>query len=289
MTDDTTSSPASVLLLSAPDRPGLVAAVSSALFAHECNIEESAQFNDHLSGKFFMRVLFTPLTPGAYDAFMREFTQIAARYDMNWQAHHYSAPVKTVIMVSQWDHCLYDLLYRWRTGHLNIDITAIISNHENSRPLAAAHKLPFHYLPVSGNGDKAVQEEQIARLIAQTGSDLIVLARYMQILSDDFCSHYLGRMINIHHSFLPGFKGAKPYAQAYERGVKIIGATAHFVTADLDEGPIIAQNIQHINHTYTPSRMQALGRDIEALTLAEAVRLYSERRIFTEQGRTVIL
>jgi formyltetrahydrofolate deformylase len=274
-----------ILTLSCPDRPGLVAAVSGHLHVHGCNIEEAAQFNDPGNAHFFMRIMFT--TQDQY-APLPDFKDIAAQYDMDWQIHSHDEPVKTLILVSQWDHCLNDLLYRWRTKHLNIAITGIVSNHEQSRDLAEERGIMFHHLPVSPK-DKKAQEQEICKLIDTTDAELIILARYMQILSTDFCEAYRGRMINIHHSFLPGFKGAKPYAQAYERGVKIIGATAHYVTSDLDEGPIIAQNVQPVDHTYTPERMQALGRDIEAQTLAKAVQLYTERRIFLNGPRTVIL
>jgi formyltetrahydrofolate deformylase len=189
-------------------------------------------------------------------------------------------------MVSQHDHCLNDLLYRWRSDQLPIDITAIISNHQTTKDLAESHELPFHYLPID---NKEAQEEKVRNIIEETDSELIVLARYMQILSEDFCTSYKGRVINIHHSFLPGFKGAKPYHQAYERGVKIIGATAHFATADLDEGPIIAQDIVPVDHSDTPQKMQVVGQDTESRVLARAIKLYAERRIFLQGGRTIIL
>ncbi len=276
-----------ILSLSCPDRPGLVAVVANSLHGHNCNIEEAAQFNDPLSGRFFMRVVFSAPQSDA-SAFQSDFANIATEHTMEWQIHDKSEPVKTLILVSQWDHCLNDLLYRWRTNHLNIDITGVVSNHETSRRLVEERELDFHYLPITPD-TKAEQEASLHALIEETGTELIILARYMQILSNDFCSAYEGRIINIHHSFLPGFKGAKPYAQAYERGVKIIGATAHFVTADLDEGPIIAQHVTPIDHSYTPEKMQAVGRDLEAQALARATELYTERRIFAYHGRTVIL
>jgi formyltetrahydrofolate deformylase len=276
-----------ILSLSCPDRPGLVAVVANSLHGHNCNIEEAAQFNDPLSGRFFMRVVFSA-PEGDASSFQSDFANIATEHMMEWQIHNKTEPVKTLILVSQWDHCLNDLLYRWRTNHLNIDITGVVSNHETSRRLVEERGLDFHYLPITPE-TKAEQEASLHALIEETGTELIILARYMQILSNDFCGAYEGRIINIHHSFLPGFKGAKPYAQAYERGVKIIGATAHFVTADLDEGPIITQHVTPIDHSYTPEKMQAVGRDLEAQALARATELYTERRIFAYHGRTVIL
>ena len=207
---------------------------------------------------------------------------------MVWHIDNLQEDLRTILMVSQHDHCLNDLLYRWRTNSLPINITAVISNHEKTRDLVEAHGLPFYHLPITSE-TKIEQEARVKEIIKETNSELIVLARYMQILSEDMCETYQGRIINIHHSFLPGFKGARPYHQAYERGVKIIGATAHFATADLDEGPIIEQEITPVNHSYTPEKMQSLGRDIESRVLARAIRLYGERRIFVHARRTVIL
>lgn len=277
-----------VLRLNCEDKPGIVAAVATALAGNQCNIEESSQFFDELSGQFFMRVIYRPLADGCAGSFAERFEEIAAAFNMDYQICDLSKPVRITIMVSKFDHCLNDLLYRWRTGALPIDITCIISNHEDAKRLAAAHDLPFHYLPVS-TANKAAQEENIAQIVQQTKSELIVLARYMQVLSDVFCSKYEGHLINIHHSFLPGFKGAKPYTQAYERGVKIIGATAHFVTPDLDEGPIIAQSVQDVTHADSPAAMQAKGRDTETRVLARAIELYAQRRIFLHGQRTIIL
>ena len=277
-----------ILRLHCHDRAGIVAAVATALSECGCNIEESSQFNDPLSGRFFMRVVYAPLAEGAEVRFAGQFEPIAAKFSMNWQIDDQAEPVRTLILVSKEDHCLNDLLYRWRTNHLSIHITGVAANHDTHRKLAEDHGLPFHHLPVTA-ATKSMQEGQIAELVESTRSELIVLARYMQILSDDFCRKFAGHVINIHHSFLPGFKGAKPYHQAYERGVKIIGASAHFATADLDEGPIIEQETVHVNHTYTPQKMQALGRDTEARVLARALQLYTERRIFLHGIRTVIL
>lgn len=277
-----------ILRLHCDDKPGVVAAVATTLSNNQCNIEESAQFNDHLSGQFYMRVVFSPLEDSCLSSFQERFTKIAEEFSMTWQICEADKPLKTLLMVSQHDHCLNDLLYRWRTKHLPIDIAGVVSNHETARDLVENHSLPFHYLPVTKE-TKGNQEKQVRQIIDETGSELVVLARYMQILSEDFCESYQGRVINIHHSFLPGFKGARPYHQAYERGVKIIGATAHFATADLDEGPIIAQSVVPVDHSHTPQKMQALGRDTESHVLADAIRLYAERRIFLHGKRTVIL
>ncbi len=277
-----------VLRVHCNDKPGVVAAVATALSNAQCNIEESAQFNDHLSGQFFMRVVLAPLSEGALERFKEIFEDIAATFAMTWHITPQDEPVRTIIMVSKLDHCLNDLLYRWRTGYLAIDIAAIVSNHETCRTLAEDRGIPFHYLPVSKD-NKAEQEKALSTLIDETNSELLVLARYMQILSNDLCKKYHGRVINIHHSFLPGFKGAKPYHQAYERGVKIIGATAHFATADLDEGPIIEQDTVRIDHSLGPKKLQILGRDTEARVLARSIKHYTERRIFLHDGRTIIL
>lgn len=235
-----------------------------------------------------MRVVFTPLQDGCLDSFKQRFKEVGDGFSMNWQICDMDRPLKTLIMVSQYDHCLNDLLYRWRTNHLDIDITGIVSNHETCRALAESHGIGFHHLPITKE-TKAEQENQVRAIIDETGPELIVMARYMQILSEDFCKSYKSRIINIHHSFLPGFKGARPYHQAYERGVKIIGATAHFATSDLDEGPIIAQDTVSVDHSHTPDKMQSMGRDTESRVLAKAIGLYAERRIFMHGKRTVIL
>lgn len=276
------------LRLHCQDRPGIVAAVANSLAESGCNIEESSQFHDPFSGHFFMRVIISPVREGAINIFHEKFQKTAPAFSMSWSLMPCAEPVKTLILVSKEDHCLHDLLYRSRTQQLNIDITGIVSNHTICRTLAEERDIPFHYLPVSAD-TKTAQEQALSAIISETGSELIVLARYMQILSHDFCTAYKGRIINIHHSFLPGFKGARPYHQAYERGVKIIGATAHFATQDLDEGPIIEQKTERIDHSFTPEKMQTLGRDTESRTLARAIELYAQRRIFLHQGRTVIL
>jgi len=276
-----------ILRLHCIDKPGIVAAVAATLSNNQCNIEESSQFYDPFCGRFFMRVVFRALEKGAKEGFVRDFADNAARFDMDWTVTDVAAKIPTLILVSKADHCLHDLLYRTRTGALNIDIKAIASNHPDLGPLAARDGIPFHHLSLDQG--KEAQEKALQKLVADTGSELILLARYMQVLSQQFCSKFSGRVINIHHSFLPGFKGAKPYHQAYERGVKIIGATAHYATPDLDEGPIIAQDVEHIDHSCLPEKMQQLGRDVESQVLAKAVRLYTEGRIFLHGNRTVIL
>ncbi len=277
-----------VLRLHCDDKPGVVAAVATCLANNECNIEESAQFNDPLSGQFFMRVVFTPLQDGCLNSFTNRFTEIATEFSMTWEICDLTTPLKTLLMVSKEDHCLNDLLYRQKSNLLPIEITAVVSNHETCRDIVEQHGITFHHLPITKE-TKPAQEEALAAIVKETGSELIALARYMQILSTDFANKHEGRIINIHHSFLPGFKGAKPYHQAYERGVKIIGATAHFASEELDEGPIIEQEIMRITHAFTPKKMQAAGRDIESRVLARAVNMYAERRIFLHDGRTVIL
>jgi len=276
-----------VLRLHCVDQPGIVAAVATTLSNNQCNIEESSQFFDPFSGRFFMRVVFRALESDCLNAFNTRFPEVAARFKMEWEICDLALPVKTLILVTTADHCLHDLLYRWRTKALPINITGIVSNHDLLQPLAESNHIPFHHFPMEK--DKTAQEKKIESVIENTGSELIIMARYMQILSAAFCAQYDGRVINIHHSFLPGFKGAKPYHQAYERGVKIIGATAHFATEDLDEGPIIAQGVEDVDHEQIPAKLQHIGQDIESRVLAKAVRLYTERRIFLHGKRTVIL
>ena len=276
-----------VLRLHCIDKPGIVAAVAATLSNNQCNIEESSQFYDPYSGRFFMRVVFRALERGCVEGFIKDFPANAAAFSMDWTVCDLAKKVPTLILVSKADHCLHDLLYRTRTTALNIDIKAVASNHPDLGRLARHDDIRFHYLPMEQG--KEAQEKKLDSLIGETGAELIILARYMQVLSQQLCSKYKGRIINIHHSFLPGFKGAKPYHQAYERGVKIIGATAHFATSDLDEGPIIAQDVETIDHACLPEKMQQMGRDTETLVLARAVRLFTERRIFLHGNRTVIL
>ncbi len=278
-----------ILRVASPDKPGLVATVSGYLYECGYNIEDAAQFNDHLSSRFFMRVVFNDMgIEDALNKFNEGFAKIGEEFDMDWSVHSAQEKVKTVLMVSKADHCLEDILYRVRTNHLPLEITAVVSNHEKCRAQVEARGHRFEYLPITPE-TKAEQEDKLADIVKETGSDLVVMARYMQVLTDNFCSAHEGRVINIHHSFLPGFKGAKPYHQAWERGVKIIGATAHFATADLDEGPIVEQETVRITHKMTPDKLQIMGRDIEARVLARALSYYAERRIFLQGMRTIIL
>jgi len=276
-----------VLRITCIDKPGIVAAVATCLANNHCNIEESSQFYDPQSGKFFMRVVFRALAEGCLQAFKNCFAQTAKTFKMEYDICNLDAPVRTIIMVSKADHCLHHLLYQIRTKTLPLHIAGILSNHIDLKPLADDAGIAFHHLPIGH--DKAAQEAQIQKIAADENIDLILLARYMQVLSPDFCSKFYGRVINIHHSFLPGFKGAKPYHQAYDRGVKIIGATAHFATPDLDEGPIISQDVEPVTHSYFPDKLQQIGRDIESRVLTKATHLFCERRIFINQNRTIIL
>lgn len=279
--------PARILTLSCEDRPGIVHAVSGVLYRHGCNILESAQFSDPRDGRFFMRVAFAAGERFDEDAFRREFDGVAGTFRMNWDAIDATRPQRVVLMVSRFGHCLNDLLFRQATGNLNITIPAIVSNHRDFEPLAKNYGIPFHHLPVTA-ATKAEQEAQLLEIVAQNEASLVVLARYMQVLSNDLCRALDGRAINIHHSFLPSFKGAKPYHQAYDRGVKLIGATAHYVTPDLDEGPIIDQDVARADHSLAPDDLVSVGRDIEAVVLARALRLHIERRVMLAGRRTVI-
>jgi formyltetrahydrofolate deformylase len=276
-----------VLTLSCADRPGITARVTSFLFERGGNILEAQQFNDRLSDAFFMRVEFDPGST-TRDAIRSEFAALAGEFAMDWKLALRDRPRRVLIMVSKFDHCLADLLYRWRIGELAMEPVAIVSNHPRE---AIGHTdlgdIPFHHLPVTRD-TKAAQEAQVRAIAADTDAELVVLARYMQILSDEQAAHFAGRCINIHHSFLPGFKGAKPYHQAYERGVKMIGASAHYVTADLDEGPIIHQDAESIGHADTPDALVRKGRDIESRVLAEAVRLHLEERVLLNGQWTVV-
>jgi len=276
-----------VLTLSCADRPGITARVTSFLFERGGNILEAQQFNDRSSDAFFMRVEFDP-GEASREMIRTEFAPIAAEHAMDWKLALRDRPRRVLIIVSKFDHCLADLLYRWRIGELPMEPVAIISNHPRA---AIEHThlggIPFHHLPVT-SGEKSAQEAKVRAIAEESGAELVVLARYMQILSDEQAAHFSGRCINIHHSFLPGFKGAKPYHQAFERGVKMIGASAHYVTADLDEGPIIHQDVEPISHADTPDQLVRKGRDIESRVLAEAVRLHLEDRVLLNGQRTVV-
>ena len=276
-----------VLTLSCADRPGITARVTSFLFERGGNILEAQQFNDRSSDAFFMRVEFDP-GEASREMIRTEFAPIAAEHAMDWKLALRDRPRRVLIMVSRFDHCLADLLYRLRIGELPMEPVAIISNHPRAA-IEHTHPgdIPFHHLPVT-SGEKSAQEAKVRAIAEESGAELVVLARYMQILSDEQAAHFSGRCINIHHSFLPGFKGAKPYHQAYERGVKMIGASAHYVTADLDEGPIIHQDVEPISHADTPDQLVRKGRDIESRVLAEAVRLHLEDRVLLNGQRTVV-
>ena len=275
------------LVLSCGDRPGITARVTGFLFERGGNVLEAQQYNCLDGDRFFMRVEFDPGgTPR--EQLKSDFATLADEYGMDWKIALRDRPRRVLLMVSKFDHCLADLLYRWRIGELPMDPVAIISNHpRDSISHTDIGEVPFHYLPVSKES-KAEQEEQVREIAEQSEAELVVLARYMQILSDDQAAHFAGRCINIHHSFLPGFKGAKPYHQAYARGVKMIGATAHYVTRDLDEGPIIHQDVEPITHADTPQELVRKGRDIERRVLAEAVRLHLEDRVLLNGSRTVV-
>ena len=285
----TTMIDAHILTLSCEDRPGLVATVTGLLFESGANILEAEQFDDRETGRFFMRVVFhQDGGDAAAVALRKRFTALAERLGLAWRLRAQSDRQKVMLLVSKFDHCLGDLLYRHRTGELNMDIVGIISNHpKEALKVSMIDGIPYHYLPVSKD-TKPAQEAQIKVLIEQTGTELIVLARYMQILSDDMSAYVSGRCINIHHSFLPGFKGAKPYHQAHARGVKMIGATAHYVTADLDEGPIIVQDVEPISHSDSPDSLVRKGRDIERRVLARAVQYHLEDRVLLNGSKTVV-
>ncbi|HRP95020.1 MAG TPA: formyltetrahydrofolate deformylase [Rhodocyclaceae bacterium] len=268
---------------------GTVSRISTFLARRHCYIMEMAQFDDILTGRFFVRTVFSS-TPGEtphFDVLKREFEAAAAEEEMVWEMHDTLTRPRVLLMVSKFDHCLDDLLYRHRTGELKMDVPAIVSNHPDLKPLAEWHGIPFHHLPVTPE-TKAAQEARLMELVEETGSELVVLARYMQVLSEELCGRLSGRAINIHHSFLPGFKGAKPYHQAHDRGVKLIGATAHYVTSDLDEGPIIEQVVERVDHTYRPDQLVAVGRDTECMALARAVRFHIEHRVFLNDNKTVV-
>ncbi|GMN14214.1 formyltetrahydrofolate deformylase [Altererythrobacter sp. MTPC7] len=276
-----------VLTLACEDRPGITAAVTSFLFERGGNVLEAQQFGDFQSGRFFMRVEFDP-ADASREVLRREFKDVGGRFAMDWKLALRDRPRRVLLMVSKFDHCLADLLYRWRIGEMAIRPVAIVSNHpRESITHTDLGDVPFHHLPVTRE-TKAEQEAQVRAIADETDAELVVLARYMQILSDEQAAHFAGRCINIHHSFLPGFKGAKPYHQAHARGVKMIGATAHYVTTDLDEGPIIHQDVEAISHADTPDALVRKGRDIERRVLAEAVRLHVEERALLNDGRTVV-
>jgi formyltetrahydrofolate deformylase len=278
--------PAYILTLSCPDRVGIVHAVSGFLVERQGNIEEAAQYNDPATGLFFMRVQFACDTL-APDQLQAELTAFAAPFAMRFKLHSTESAMRCVIMVSRDGHCLNDLLFRAKSGLLPIDVRAIISNHRDFYQLAASYNVPFHHIAVAAATKSQAEAKQL-EIIEAEGAELVVLARYMQVLSNDLCASLAGRAINIHHSMLPSFKGAKPYHQAHERGVKVIGATAHYVTTDLDEGPIIEQDVTHVDHKDTPENLTARGKDTESRVLARAVKWHSEHRVLLNGHKTVI-
>jgi formyltetrahydrofolate deformylase len=283
--------PSLILTVSCPDTTGVVAAVTTFLAAEHGLITEAQHFDDPYTDTSFLRVVFHDNGAG-----LRPLTQlepafaaaVGDRFRMRW--HFYAAPqrCRALLAVSKHSHCLNSLLHRWSMGLLPIEVTAVVSNQPELRGLAEWHRVPFHYLPIA-DGQRQTQERQLIGLFESTGSELLVLARYMQILSDAACAYFAGRAINIHHSFLPGFKGARPYHQAHDRGVKLIGATAHYVTPDLDEGPIIEQEVERVNHTLTPEDFVDIGRDLESVVLTRAVRWHAERRVLMNGNKTVVL
>ena len=278
-----TTVPEYVLTLSCPDTTGIVYHVTGFLFERGCNVIDSAQFGDASTGLFFMRVHFSAPPPFELARLQEEF----ARFRMDARIRDLRVRPRVLLMVSKFGHCLNDLLFRRASGQLEIDIPAIVSNHTEFQPLAHSYRIPFFYLPVSAT-TKADQEAKVLELVERERVDLVVLARYMQILSSSTCKALEGRAINIHHSFLPSFKGARPYAQAHDRGVKLIGATAHYVTADLDEGPIIEQDVERVDHAMTPDTLAAIGHDVESVVRARAVERHIERRVLLNGHRTVV-
>ncbi|KOT38470.1 formyltetrahydrofolate deformylase [Streptomyces caelestis] len=276
-----------VLTLSCPDKQGIVHAVSSYLFMTGCNIEDSQQFGDHDTGLFFMRVHFSADAPVTVAKLRASFAAIGDSFHMDWRINRADEKMRILLMVSRFGHCLNDLLFRARTGALPVEIAGVVSNHTDFAELVASYNIPFHHIPVPKDG-KPEAEARLLEIVRENDVELVVLARYMQVLSDDLCKQLSGRIINIHHSFLPSFKGAKPYHQAHARGVKLIGATAHYVTADLDEGPIIEQEVERVGHDVTPEGLVAIGRDVECQALARAVKWHAERRILLNGRRTVV-
>lgn len=278
-----------ILRFSCADQPGIVASVATFFCEKGFNIRESSQFEDRETRRFFMRTVFQGTSEGgaSMSSVRADFHSIAKAYAMDWELHDTAYRPRVIIAVSKWGHCLNTLLNAWKLGSLPVDIVAVVSNHDTMRSLVDWYGLPYHYLPVDP-ADKQRQEAQLLELFADQRADLLVLARYMQILSDKLCSELSGRAINIHHSFLPGFKGARPYHQAHARGVKLIGATAHYVTPELDEGPIIEQAVERVTHANTPEQLVEIGRDIEAVVLQRAVHWHAEHRVLLNGNKTVV-
>lgn len=275
-----------VLTLVCKDQPGIVHAISGAIVAANGNITESSQFTSDDTGRFFMRLQIESAV--SRDQFVGQITPIAERYGMTWELDEVGRKMKTLILVSKSAHCLNDMLFRQRAGQLPVELPVVFGNHADLQSLAEFYSVPFEVHPITGESDKRAFEAMLRDYIKTAGIELIVLARYMQVLSEEFCKELEGKIINIHHSFLPGFKGANPYAQAHARGVKLIGATAHFVTADLDEGPIIEQNVVRVEHSDSKKRLVSIGQDVESKTLTQAVRWFAERRVLLDGERTII-
>jgi formyltetrahydrofolate deformylase len=276
-----------VLLIACEDRKGIVAAVANSIASQDCNIVESSQYGDTNTGSFFMRVAIACAANTTTESFSAAFMSVAAAFQLDWQIHDLRKKLRAMIMVSQGGHCLNDLLYRTSTSRLPMDVTSIVSNHVNWQRRAEHEGIPFHHLPITPE-TKLDQETKLLAMVEEQQVDLIILARYMQVLSDQLCRKLDGRVINIHHSFLPGFKGAKPYHRAYERGVKMVGATAHYVTPDLDEGPIITQDVSIVDHADTVEDLIAQGQDTESRVLARAVKLHLEHRVMLNGNRTIV-
>ena len=276
-----------ILKLSCKDQIGIVAKISSILAESNCNIIESKQFTDQENGNFFIRQSFMLLDDDMFPNLKYNLEHLASKLKADFFMSETETPMNTIMLVSNFDHCLNDILFRVRNNSLNLSIKAVVSNHKKAEEIANFSNIPFHYLPIE-KSNKLAQEKNIKEIIYNNDVELIVLARYMQVLSDEFTNEYAGKIINIHHSFLPSFKGAKPYHQAFDRGVKVIGATAHYVTKDLDEGPIIEQDTQEVNHEMMPNDLVLMGRDIEARVLYRAIKAHSERRVFLNNNRTIV-
>ena len=277
-----------VLKISCPAASGIVAAVSGYLAGNNCFISEMSQYDDEITGRFFTRIVFRFNDGnGDLEQLKQGFSEVTEKFSLNAKFYEKKKPMKVMIMVSKFDHCLLNLLYRYHKGELSFEITAIVSNHLDLRAIAEREGIRFIYLPVTKD-TKQQQEEELLKIVDETDTELVILARYMQILSNNLCTQLSGRAINIHHSFLPGFKGAKPYHQAFDRGVKLIGATAHFVTSDLDEGPIIEQAVQRVDHDFLADDLVAVGRDTETIALSKAVKYFVEHRVFMNDNRTVV-
>ncbi len=276
-----------VLTVKCHSTRGIVAAIANYLADSGCNLTDSNQYDDLLTGQFFMRVTFVSQTGATLESLKAGFEPVAQEFDMDWAIHDAEKKVKVLLMVSNFGHCLNDLLYRWRIGALPVEIVGVVSNHMTYQKVVVNHDIPFHHIKVTKE-NKPEAEAHLLDVVDESGAELVVLARYMQILSDKLCQKMSGKIINIHHSFLPSFKGANPYKQAYERGVKLIGATSHYVTADLDEGPIIEQETVRITHAQSPEDYVSLGRDVEALVLARAIHAHVQHRVFINGNKTVV-